>query len=326
MRVCRFPLLALVGLVLACAPGCILGSRPTLVQVGTRDDQRTFYLDGAGNYGFGKESVPLGLADGGYEGHVEHYIWTTYLGAIVDQVSVSHNRREGYKLAARIREFLDIRPHGEVNLIGLSAGTGIIVFALEALDPKYRVQNVVMLSSSLSADYDLTAALRRVDGGIYFFWSPDDPILAELVPLVGTVDRSSRSNSPAGIWGARMPFGASQSTRDLYARKVHNIRWYPEPLIGPLKLRHAGSISRSHIRDLVAPILVYRSRAAMGAERQTAAPAPKARPAAAAARASSPLEPRPRAQTPQPASGGLALITVGDPTTAPASHPARRVP
>lgn len=316
----------MVGLLLACAPGCILGSRPTLVQVGTRDDQRTFYLDGAGNYGFGKESVPLGLADGGYEGHVEHYIWTTYLGAIVDQVSVNHNRREGHKLAARIRQFLDMRPNGEVNLIGLSAGTGIIVFALESLDPKYRVQNVVMLSSSLSADYDLTVALRRVNGGIYFFWSPDDPILAEVVPLVGTVDRSSRSNSPAGIWGARMPFGASQATRDLYARKVHNIRWYPEPLIGPLKLRHAGSISRSHIRDLVAPILVHRSRAATRAEQRSAAPAPKNRPASPAAHASAPPEPRPRPPAPRPADPKLALITVGNPTTAPASRSVPRAP
>ena len=84
-----------LALLALCVPGCILGNRPALVQVGSRADQITYYLDGAGNYGFGKETVPLGLADGGYEGHVQHYIWTTYLGAVVDQISVNHNRREG---------------------------------------------------------------------------------------------------------------------------------------------------------------------------------------------------------------------------------------
>ncbi|HSW45327.1 MAG TPA: hypothetical protein VLM89_07130 [Phycisphaerae bacterium] len=246
--------------VLFAAPGCILGNRPNLVRVGSRDDQVTFYLDGAGNYGFGKETVPLGLADGGYQGHFQHYIWTTYLGIVMDQISVSHNRREGRRLAGRIQKFLDDHPDSEVNLIGLSAGTGVIVFALEALEPKYKVQNVVMLSSSLSCDYDLTVALRHVDGGIYFLWSPDDPILRGVVPIVGTVDRSSRDIAPAGTWGVRLPFGASKATRQLYGDKVHNIRWYTEPLIGPVKLRHAGSVSRPVIRDLVAPILVHQSR------------------------------------------------------------------
>lgn len=260
MTVPRFVVSVSLCLLAGGVPGCILGNRPALVQLGSRNDQITYYLDGAGNYGFGKETVPLGLADGGYQGHLQHYIWTTYLGAVADQVSVNHNRREGRQLATRIERYLDTYRDGEVNLIGLSAGTGVVVFALEALNPKCKVQNVVMLSSSLSADYDLTTALRRVQGGIHFFWSPDDPILADVVPIVGTVDRSSRSTPPAGMWGARLPFGASEATRDLYAKKVRNIRWYTEPVIGPIKLRHAGSVSRSLIRERVAPILVHGSR------------------------------------------------------------------
>ena len=278
MNVRGFVLSASLVLLTVGAPGCILGNRPTLVQIGSRDDQITYYLDGAGNYGFGKESVPLGLADGGYQGHLQHYIWTTYLGAVMDQVSLSHNRREGRELAAKIQTFLDTHSDGEVNLIGLSAGTGVVVFALEALELKHKVQNVVMLSSSLSADYDLTGALRRVDGGMYFLWSPDDPILADVVPILGTVDRSSHDTAPAGMWGARMPSGGSEFTRDLYSRKVHNIRWHTEPILGPLRLPHAGSISRAVIRDMVAPILVHNSRAAKPPEpKAVPSPAPKPR-------------------------------------------------
>jgi len=340
MNVRRFAVMVGLALLAYGVPGCILGNRPTLFQVGSREDQKTYFLDGAGNYGFGKETVPLGLADGGYQGHVEHFIWTTYLGAVVDQISVGHNRREGRNLAGRIQEFLDTHSDGEVNLIGLSAGTGVVVFALESLEPKYHVQNVVMLSSSLSADYDLTGALRHVDGGIYFFWSPDDPILGGVVPIIGTVDRSPHRTSPAGTWGARLPFGAGKQSRQLYGDKVHNVRWYPEPLIGPFKLRHAGSISRPVIRDLVAPILVYRSRPARGPETQPApkvhAPtpppgAPTTRPklhAVAPTRhpPAPPRQQRPVTTSPSPSVRQPALITAGGPTTAPAKASATTRP
>jgi len=238
----------------------VLGNRPTFVHTGSRPDKIAFYLDGAGNYGFGKESVPLGLADGGYQGHVEHYIWTTYLGPVVDQIYLQHNRREGANLARRIEEHLLRYPNGEVNLVALSAGTGVAVFAMEALRPGLEVDNVVLLSSSLSSDYDLTRALGHVRGGMWFFWSPNDPILQGVVPIVGTVDRSPEDSPPAGTWGAHLPRGASDKTRALYQKKLHNQQWTPDSESGPLKLRHAGSIDRGVIRNLVAPILVARAR------------------------------------------------------------------
>lgn len=239
-------------------PGCIIGNRPNFVEISpTRPDQHTYFLDGAGNYGFGKETVPLGLADGGYQGSVEHYIWTTYLGPVFDQVDVGHNRRKGTELARKIEGFLNRYPEGQVNIIGLSAGSGVAIFAVEALRSGYKVENVILLSSSLSANYDLSWALTRVRGGIHFLWSPDDPILRELVPMIGTVDRSSDRVLPAGVYGARLPRNPAKETVALY-RKVHNIPWQPPPLVGPVKLQHAGSISRTVIRDIVAPIVVRR--------------------------------------------------------------------
>jgi len=256
---------AIMGLVtavlLSSGSGCILGNRPQFVRGGSDPNQRTWYLDGAGNLGFGKETVPLGLEDGGYQGQFKHFIWATYLGPIVDQMVISYNRRQGTVLAKEIAKYLDEHPGASVNIIGLSAGTGIAVFALEALPSKYQVDNVIMLSSSLSAEYDLSRALRRVRGGIYFFWSPDDPVLKGVVPLVGTVDREYTSQV-AGLVGARVPPSASRQTREAYAARVHNYRWYPHGGVGPIKLRHAGTTDRAFIREMVAPILVRgRSRA-----------------------------------------------------------------
>lgn len=255
-----FDILTAVGILslAGCLPGCIIGNRPNFVEPkATRPDQRTYFLDGAGNYGFGKETVPLGLADAGYQGFVEHFIWTTYLGPVLDQIDVTHNRRKGAELARRIEGFLRRYPDGQVSIIGLSAGSGVAIFAVEALRSNYKIDHVVMLDSSLSANYDLSPALTHVRGGIYFLWSPDDPVLREVVPVLGTVDRSSERVLPAGVYGARLPRNATKETVNLY-RKVHNIPWHPRPLVGPVTLQHGGSISRSVICDIVAPIILRR--------------------------------------------------------------------
>jgi hypothetical protein len=266
-----------VGLLL-CSGGCILGNRPQFVRGGSDGADITYFLDGAGNFGFGKETVPLGLEDGGYKGQIEHFIWTTYLGPALDQMYYSHNRRQGRRLAGKIADFQNKHPGGRVNIIALSAGSGVAVFALESLPSKYHVDNVFMLSSSLSADYDLSRALRRVDGGMYFYWSPRDPILRGLVPVVGTVDRENTSQV-AGAVGATLPRGAGMDTRQLYVSRVRNIRWYTNELGSPLKFQHAGTTDRRFICEMVAPMLVRGMASPIHAA--AASPQPATSPAAA---------------------------------------------
>ena len=247
------------SLVLLALTGCVAGNRPNFVRTGSESEGKTFYLDGAGNFGVGKDSVPRGLADGGYLGKLEHFIWTTYMGPLADQIYLKHNRRAAEALARRIERYKRARPNRSVNIIALSAGTGIAVFALEELQPEFHVDNVVLLSSSLSAAYPLDKALPRVDGGIYVFWSPNDPILRGVVPIVGTVDRAGFGVHPAGTNGMRLRSNPLENTRELY-RKVHNIRWYPSAARGLMgkvvSFRHAGATSKEFIRELVAPILI----------------------------------------------------------------------
>jgi pimeloyl-ACP methyl ester carboxylesterase len=271
-----------------------LGNRPTFVHTSAIADEKTFFLDGAGNFGFGKETVPLGLADAGYHGQVEHFIWTTYWGPIYDQMSITHNRRKAAELARQIEAHLDLHPSGKVNIIALSAGSGVAVFALEVLGSDYRVDNVVLLSSSLSAEYDLTRALKHVRGGMYFFWSPDDPILKRLVPIVGSVDQEGSTPLAAGVAGASPPVRASRETMQLYRQRVHNVKWEPEILVGPVKYWHAGSITRSMIRELVAPIIV-------GKAPETPRPIPS--PQIRRAGGSKPTTPRPTVSTPTGSQG-----------------------
>lgn len=239
--------------------GCIIGNRPTFVSTGSVLDGKVFYLDGAGNFGFGKESVPIGLTEAGYRGNVEHFIWTTYMGPLVDQMNLSHNRRAARALAQRIRRYQRRHPGRPVDLIGLSAGSGVAIFALEALPPENKVDHVVLLSSSLSAEYDLTQALRRVKHGVYVFWSPGDPVLRGIVPIVGTVDRGEFGARSAGTRGMRLPPGAELETKVLY-RKVFNVEWKPGEAGGTvgsvMTLRHAETTRAEFIRAMVGPLLL----------------------------------------------------------------------
>ena len=249
---------AMMAATLLAGTGCMNPNRSDWIFRGNERRGKTFYLGGAGNFGLGKDSVPRGLADAGYRGDVEHFVWTSYMGPLVDQMYLQHNRRVARALARRIQDYLRQHPNRKVNLIALSAGTGVAVFALEELEKEFQVETVVLLSSSLSADYDLSRALRRVNGDIYFFWSPKDPILSGLVPIVGTVDRAGFGARPAGTHGAMLAAHASNETKDLY-RNVKNVQWHPEASNHMLRFGHSDIISRSTVRELVAPLLVMPS-------------------------------------------------------------------
>ena len=70
---------------------------PLLLLVGCVGNPReefgkTYYLDGAGNWGWGVAEVPQGLRSAGYQGDVEIFVWTSSLNPAIDQVNVLGNR------------------------------------------------------------------------------------------------------------------------------------------------------------------------------------------------------------------------------------------
>ena len=176
----------------------------------------TFYCPGAGNFDFGDVGVRKGLEEAGYEGQVASVMWTVGFNPAIDQ-RLGNARIAGVRLARKIEEYCEKYPGREVNVIGLSAGTGIAVWALEDLDPKCSVENVVLLGSSLWHRYDVGKALKRVRGKIYNYYSPNDPILAGPMKVFGTIDGVFGEDG-AGSVGLHSPTGAN---------RIVNIRWEP---------------------------------------------------------------------------------------------------
>jgi pimeloyl-ACP methyl ester carboxylesterase len=178
----------------------------------------TFYCPGAGNIDFGDQGVRAGLEAAGYRGQVATVVWTVSFNPAIDQAVKINARAGAAQLARAIERYIDEYPGRPVNVVGLSAGTGVAVFALERLGPKYKVDNVVLLASSLSYDYDVGPALQRVKGRIYNYYSSKDAVLAGPMKVFGTID------GRFGVDGA----GAV----GLYAAKkndrVVNVRWRPD--------------------------------------------------------------------------------------------------
>lgn len=176
---------------------------------------KVYYLDGAGNWGFGVSEVPQGLRQAGYQGSVEVFVWTSSFNPAIDQVNIAGNRLRAALLSGKIQDYIRRHPDQSVNLIALSAGTGIATWAVESLEKQYHVDNLVLLGSSLSFDYDMTRALSHIKGKVYVYYSPHDEVLTTGAAALGTVDRKFVDG--AGLRGMR-PNGRSNP-------RIVNIGW-----------------------------------------------------------------------------------------------------
>lgn len=178
---------------------------------------RTWYIDGAGNWGFGAVDVPLGLQDAGYQGAVTNHRWSLTLNPALDQTLRFIAKESGKSLARVITDYLKKYPNADANIICLSAGTGVGIWAVENIEPPYKVNNLIMLGSSLSSRYDTRKALSNMKGKIYVYYAPTDPVLQGPVRLLGTIDGTF--DDSAGLVGLHERGGSSG--------RVVNIGWNP---------------------------------------------------------------------------------------------------
>ena len=217
---------------------------------------RTYFVGGAGSVGnvVGTIDVPKGLRAGKYRGSIEVFAWQAVLGGTLrDMLDRGRNESEARRLAERIEHYMDEFPGRRVNIIALSAGTGIATWALEALPSKYHVGTVVFLGSALSRDYDLSLALQRIDGYLYAFYSDRDPLLKYGLLLTGSVDRES--TEAAGLCGFSPPTTASQQQQRLYADRLRLCPYRSEYKRYGYYGLHADSTSPRFVAKVICPLL-----------------------------------------------------------------------
>lgn len=201
-----------------------------------------FYCPGAGNLDLGDAGLRDGLGSAGFKGEVARFDWTISLNPAIDQAVRINARLRASTLAKYIQAYKDQYPNGKVCLVGLSAGTGVAIWALEDLDPRYSVDSVVLLGSSLSYNYDVSKALPRVKGKIYNYYSSNDAVLAGPMKVFGTIDGVFFVDG-AGAVGLRPAIKSPQ---------IVNIPWKAEYERYGYAGGHTDSTSPAFIRAVVA--------------------------------------------------------------------------
>ena len=232
-RTCRAVLSG--AFICACAAGCETTQ-------GLERHGKTFYLDGAGNWGIGTRNFKQGLREAGFRGDIELFAWTSSFNPLVDQLNVAGAKRRAASLARRIEKYHQAYPDNEIHVVAMSAGTGVAAWAVEQLNDDTRVSDMVLLSSSLSHDYNVAQALTNIEGKVYVYHSPRDAVL-EAVKLIGTID-GKRGVPAAGAVGLSPPDGLED--------RVVNIPWSKRWRVYGWHGGHSDSTSRPFVRYEVA--------------------------------------------------------------------------
>lgn len=217
--------------------------------VHSRTGQRVIYLDGAGWY-TGHRPVRTGLESAGYTGSFERFGWSSMLGPLPDHLVAGPGHPKVAQLADHLTDLRRNDPYAPLIVVGLSAGTSIIIHALERLPDDVMVTHVVLLSPSVSGSHNLTAALEHVAGRLYATTSPYDAIL-KVAPSAGV-----QAGAPAGIEGFSLPRFADEHTIQQYDKAVM-LPWRPEYLAWGWDGSHTGATTSSFIRTVIAPRIVH---------------------------------------------------------------------
>ena len=238
-----------IGLVLA---GCVAQPRLRMPSNVAPFGQNVtlIYVPGIG--GFGRDDCMWlnGLKVGGYSGNREVWNWTGRLGRISALWAHARQRAQARLIADRVRELRSVSPATQLVLVGHSAGTGLVIMALEDLPSGSQVDEVVLLAPALSRNYDLTRALRHVHGHADVFYSERDTlVLAVGTFLFGTVD--GVHGEAAGHGGFVKPRRASDGAyAKLAVHPFSNDRWLYGDDGG-----HEGILAPGVAAGLVAPLL-----------------------------------------------------------------------
>lgn len=210
------------------------------------------FLDGAGYFGSATQ-VKHGLRRAGYRGAFEGFVWTSFLGWGVDHLVTANSTAVAHKLARRIERIRSSHPDGYVALMGLSAGSAVILAALEQLPDNQSVDDVVLFQPSVASDRELTPALRHVRHRLIATYCRWDAILAALA-----ISADQRLAKPAGQIGFKPPRPMSPEQRRQYI-KLLSIPWrkrYASAGWGGIKGWHVSSTNPTFVERYIAPYIL----------------------------------------------------------------------
>ncbi len=145
----------------------------------------------------GVEGGPIALTDArralrdlGVQSRIRTHDYGRPFGLLANLMSHDGNRLAAANIAAQIVEYRVKHPNTPIDLIGYSGGGGMAVMVAEAIPADIRLRNVVLCQPAISPTYNLSSALRRVDGKLVNLYAPNDWfMLGWGTTVFGTMDR-----------------------------------------------------------------------------------------------------------------------------------------
>jgi pimeloyl-ACP methyl ester carboxylesterase len=216
---------------------------------------RIYCADGAGSGPVVARAFRNAVAEAGLPLRVEEVPWSKGEGRVVaDQIDYARVRAFGRCLAESIVAYRRANPDGEVFLVGHSAGSGVVLAALECLPP-LTVDRAFLLAPSVSADYDLRPALRASRQGIDVYYSRRDRIvLGVLTRVIGNTDR--RGGATSGHVGFRLAVATCED-QALYAN-LRQHQWTREVAWTGNRGRHFDTYKPEFLRAYILPLMAGR--------------------------------------------------------------------
>ncbi|HEV7301490.1 MAG TPA: alpha/beta fold hydrolase [Tepidisphaeraceae bacterium] len=254
----NFPSHATVLLIMHC---CLLLPAQLSAQANATPEQQpqaqaapavpyVLHLPGIGGRRGLDRAMVRGLQFGGFTEH-DTYDWTENDPGLNALLAIKRNRQQARHVAQLITDIAARNPRRQINLVAHSGGTGIAVWALESLPPEVKVHNLVLLSSALSPDYDLSEALRHVEHKAYAFTSMNDTLVLGVgTKMFGTID--GKKVEAGGRVGFVVPPTADAEQYEKFVQFPYDPAFLKYGNLGD----HIGPMRMTFAEDVLAPLLL----------------------------------------------------------------------
>jgi hypothetical protein len=154
------------------------------------------------------------------------------------------------KLVAAMTEYRQAHPSAQIDLIGHSAGCGVILGAMQLLPGPTRVHSIILLAPSVSPTFDLQPTLCRMNGQLHVFSSRNDTVFLQWRSgHFGTYDNVK--TPAAGNVGFDLS-SLDPSLRAKVAPHPYEPAWKNLGNDGG----HFGPLSKPFIKSVIAPLFV----------------------------------------------------------------------
>jgi hypothetical protein len=213
-----------------------------------------FVTDGAGNYQMASKMLRAVVAETGAPLNVTTFVWSHGLRKIMpDQTDVEHARKQGKLLADTIIAYHHQHPEARIHILAHSAGSMVALSATDFLPPA-TLDRIVLLSPSVSTEYDVRPALRSVKGSVEVHYSCEDWFFLGFgIQLLGCADRGHTAAS--GRVGFELRIDSPDDTALMH--RLMQYPWQPADRELGNDGGHYGAYQPAFLKERILPVLLH---------------------------------------------------------------------